>query len=162
VANPERAARGTVIEAHLDRKSGPVATLLVQAGTLRVGDIVTASATYGRVSVESQQASWISLLPCGGLSVLFYMTAHWELRAGLLASILKPRPDVNTLDGAVPLVSQYEGTAHIPHALLYRVQVRALVDSLGKEVSDASPSIAVQMGGLGAVPTAGDEFAVRH
>ena len=42
------------------------------------------------------------------------------------------------------------------------VQVRALVDSLGKEVSDASPSIAVQMGGLGAVPTAGDEFAVRH
>ncbi len=51
MANPERAARGTVIEAHLDRKSGPVATLLVQAGTLRVGDIVTASATYGRVSV---------------------------------------------------------------------------------------------------------------
>ena len=35
------------------------------------------------------------------------------------------------------------------------------MDSLGAEVSDASPSIAVQMGGLGAVPTAGDEFAVR-
>ena len=52
VANPDRAARGTVIEAHLDRKRGPVATLLVQAGTLRVGDIVTASATYGRVSAH--------------------------------------------------------------------------------------------------------------
>ena len=55
MANPDRAARGTVIEAHLDRKSGPVATLLVQAGTLRVGDIVTASATYGRVSIEHRQ-----------------------------------------------------------------------------------------------------------
>lgn len=40
-------------------------------------------------------------------------------------------------------------------------QVRALVDSLGAEVGSASPSIAVQMGGFGAVPTAGDEFAVR-
>ncbi len=37
VANPKRPARGTVIEAHLDRKIGPVATLLVQAGTLKVG-----------------------------------------------------------------------------------------------------------------------------
>ena len=35
------------------------------------------------------------------------------------------------------------------------------MDSLGTEVGDAPPSIAVQMGGLGAVPTAGDEFAVR-
>ncbi len=42
------------------------------------------------------------------------------------------------------------------------MQVRALVDSLGTEVGEAPPSIAVQMGGFGAVPTAGDEFAVRH
>lgn len=65
VANPERAARGTVIEAHLDRKRGPVATLLVQAGTLRVGDIVTASATYGRVSVgclrQTFERYWVGL-----------------------------------------------------------------------------------------------------
>ncbi len=63
VANPDRAARGTVIEAHLDRKRGPVATLLVQAGTLRVGDVVTASATYGRVSAPAAAfsgSSWPS------------------------------------------------------------------------------------------------------
>ncbi len=41
-ANPDRRARGTVIEAHLDRGRGPVATVLVQAGTLRVGDNVVA------------------------------------------------------------------------------------------------------------------------
>lgn len=55
VANPGRMAKGTVIEAHLDKKSGPVATLLVQAGTLRVGDIVTASATYGKVCLSCTQ-----------------------------------------------------------------------------------------------------------
>lgn len=49
MANPKRAARGTVIEAHLDKKVGPVATMLVQAGTLRQGDIVRAGASCGRV-----------------------------------------------------------------------------------------------------------------
>jgi translation initiation factor IF-2 len=47
-ANPERAAEGTVIEGKLDRGRGPVATVLVQRGTLRVGDIVTAGGEWGR------------------------------------------------------------------------------------------------------------------
>jgi translation initiation factor IF-2 len=48
-ANPDARPRGTVIEAKLDKGRGPVATLLVQNGTLRVGDIVVAGTTYGRV-----------------------------------------------------------------------------------------------------------------
>ncbi len=48
-ANPNRAAEGTVIEAKLDRGRGPVATVLVQRGTLKPGDIVVAGAEWGRV-----------------------------------------------------------------------------------------------------------------
>lgn len=48
-ANPDRRAKGTVIEAKLDRGRGPVATILVQTGTLREGDAVIAGTTFGRV-----------------------------------------------------------------------------------------------------------------
>ena len=50
-ANPNRAAKGTVIEARLDKSRGPVATLLVQNGTLKQGDIVIAGTAVGRVRV---------------------------------------------------------------------------------------------------------------
>ena len=48
-ANPNRAAQGTVIEARLDKGRGPVATLLVQNGTLHAGDIIIAGTAVGRV-----------------------------------------------------------------------------------------------------------------
>ena len=48
-ANPDRAAKGTVIEARLDKGRGPIATVLVQNGTLNTGDIIVAGTTVGRV-----------------------------------------------------------------------------------------------------------------
>ena len=54
-ANPNRAAKGVVIEAKLDKGRGPVATLLVQNGTLNAGDIVVAGQSVGRVRVMSNE-----------------------------------------------------------------------------------------------------------
>lgn len=48
-ANPNRAAKGAIIEARLDKGKGPIATVLVQNGTLKVGDSIVAGNTYGKV-----------------------------------------------------------------------------------------------------------------
>ena len=85
-ANPDREAEGTVIEAKLDRGRGPVATVLVQRGTLHTGDIVVAGSEYGRV--------------------------------------------------------------------------RALISDLGASISDAGPSVPVEVLGFNGAPEAGDRLAV--
>ena len=48
-ANPKRSAIGTIVEARMDKARGPVGTVLVQTGTLNVGDIITVGETFGRV-----------------------------------------------------------------------------------------------------------------
>lgn len=85
-ANPDRAAEGTVIEAKLDKGRGPVATILVRRGTLKVGDIFVCGAESGRV--------------------------------------------------------------------------RALIDDQGKQIKSATPSMPVEVLGLGGVPMAGDVLTV--
>ena len=54
-ANPDRAAKGTVVEARLDKGRGPIATILVQNGTLRLGDIVVAGTVVGRVRAMTNE-----------------------------------------------------------------------------------------------------------
>ena len=54
-ANPDRAAKGTVIEARLDKGRGPIATVLVQNGTLKAGDIVVAGMAVGRVRAMTDE-----------------------------------------------------------------------------------------------------------
>ncbi len=55
-ANPDRLAKGTVIEARLDKGRGPIATLLVQNGTLKQGDVLIAGTSVGRVRVMTNYA----------------------------------------------------------------------------------------------------------
>jgi translation initiation factor IF-2 len=85
-ANPKRSAEGVVIEAKLERGRGPVGTVLVQRGTLKVGDIVVAGSAWGRV--------------------------------------------------------------------------RALIDDRGETVTEAGPSVPVEILGFDSAPEAGDPFAV--
>jgi translation initiation factor IF-2 len=54
-ANPDRAARGLIIEAQLDKGKGPVATVLVQKGTLHVGDCISAGSSYGKIRAMSDE-----------------------------------------------------------------------------------------------------------
>ena len=85
-ANPSRSAEGVVIEAKLDRGRGPVGTVLIQRGTLKVGDIVVAGCAWGKV--------------------------------------------------------------------------RALINDKRQQVSEAAPSVPVEILGFGSAPEAGDQFAV--
>jgi translation initiation factor IF-2 len=85
-ANPDRSAEGKVIEARLDKGRGPLATVLIQRGTLRVGDVIVVGAASGKV--------------------------------------------------------------------------RAMLDDHGRQVKEAGPSVPVEVLGLGAVPSAGDQLTV--
>ncbi|MGZ4510060.1 MAG: translation initiation factor IF-2 [Mycobacterium sp.] len=71
-ANPDMEAQGVAIEAHLDRGRGPVATVLVQRGTLRVGDSVVAGDAYGRVRrmVDEHGADVEEALPSRPVQVI--------------------------------------------------------------------------------------------
>jgi translation initiation factor IF-2 len=71
-ANPEMDAQGVAIEAHLDRGRGPVATVLVQRGTLRIGDSVVAGDAYGRVRrmVDEYGDDLVEALPSRPVQVI--------------------------------------------------------------------------------------------
>ncbi|HEV7418751.1 MAG TPA: translation initiation factor IF-2 [Mycobacterium sp.] len=71
-ANPDMEAQGVAIEAHLDRGRGPVATVLIQRGTLRVGDSIVAGDAYGRVRrmVDEHGADIEAALPSRPVQVI--------------------------------------------------------------------------------------------
>ena len=80
-ANPGKNAVGTVIEASLDKGRGYVATLMIQAGTLRVGDVMVAGSHYGRVKAmfdhtgKKTQGSWT--IYTGSSTWIEWCSASW-------------------------------------------------------------------------------------
>jgi translation initiation factor IF-2 len=76
-ADPDRSAEGTVVEARLDRGRGPVATVLVQRGTLKVGELVVAGSQWGRVRalIDDTGANVESALPSTPVEILGFSGA---------------------------------------------------------------------------------------
>ncbi len=79
-ANPDRAAKGTVVEARLDKGRGPIATILVQNGTLHAGDIVVAGTAVGRVRAMTNERG--ERVTEAGPSVPVEITGLAEVPAG--------------------------------------------------------------------------------
>ena len=78
-ANPERRAAGVIIEATLDRRRGPSATVLVQAGTLRVGDQIVAGGAWGRVrAITNERGETMAEIPPGSPGVVTGLNATPE------------------------------------------------------------------------------------
>ena len=78
-ANPDRAAAGVIIEATLDRRRGPSATVLVQAGTLRVGDQIVAGGAWGRVrAIANERGEALDEISPGSPGVITGLNATPE------------------------------------------------------------------------------------
>ena len=86
-ANPDRAAAGVIVEATLDRRRGPSATVLIQAGTLRVGDYIVAGTAWGRVrAIANEQGKNIDSITPGSPGVVTGLNAVPE--AGDILSVV--------------------------------------------------------------------------
>jgi translation initiation factor IF-2 len=96
-ANPKRSAIGTVIEAELDKGRGPVATVLIQTGTLKVGDVVVVGETYGRIrALENSRGERVQK---GGPSSALVVLGLSEVPAA--GDILRVVPDEKTARATV-------------------------------------------------------------
>jgi translation initiation factor IF-2 len=96
-ANPRRAAIGTVVEAELHKGRGPVATVLVSTGTLRVGDVVVVGDTYGRVrAMENNRGDRVS--KAGPATAVVVLGLADVPAAG---DVLRAVPDEKTARGMV-------------------------------------------------------------
>ncbi len=121
-ANPNRLAKGTVIEAQLDKGRGPVATLLVQNGTLKTGDIVVAGTAVGRVRAMNDDKGkaikkagpsipveilGLSEVPDGG-DVFYVVEDERKARAVVEARKFKAKQEAQKASQAVSLENLFE------------------------------------------------------
>jgi len=174
-ANPDRAAEGTVVEAKLDKGRGPVATILVRRGTLKVGDIFVCGAESGRVralindqgeQIKSAGPSLpVEVLGLGGvpmagdtLTVVENEARAREVAAYRQGEALKKR----TVQAPVSLEGMFEALADKANVIQYPVvikgdvqgSVEAIVNALNKLSTDEI-RVRVLQSGAGAI-TEGD------
>ncbi|MGN6691625.1 MAG: translation initiation factor IF-2, partial [Sphingopyxis sp.] len=170
-ANPDRAAEGTVVEAKLDKGRGPVATILVRRGTLKVGDIFVCGAESGRVRAliddqgkqikEAGPSMPVEVLGLGGvpmagdtLTVVENEARAREVAAYRQAEALKKR----TAQAPVSLEGMFSALADKAKVIEYPVvikgdvqgSVEAIVNALNK-ISTDEIRVRVLQSGAGAI-----------
>lgn len=170
-ANPDRAAEGTVVEAKLDKGRGPVATILVRRGTLRVGDIFVCGAESGRVRAlvddqgkqvkEAGPSMPVEVLGLGGvpmagdtLTVVENEARAREVAAYRQSEAVKKR----TVQAPVSLEGMFEALADKAKVIEYPVvikgdvqgSVEAIVNALNR-ISTDEIRVRVLQSGAGAI-----------
>ena len=171
-ANPDRAGEGIVIEAKVDRGRGVVATVLVQRGTLRIGDIVVAGAQWGRVRAmyDDHGASTKAAGPAVPVEVLGLSGAPLagdevvvvenERRAREVSEFRQARAREKEVARGAPLsleqlfseIQEKEGKSELPLVIKADVQgsVEALVGALGRLGTD-EVAVRVLHSGVGGI-----------
>ena len=170
-ANPDRKAKGTVIESQLDKGRGPVATVLVQNGTLRVGDIVVAGTAVGRVRAMSNDKGknvkkagpsipveilGLSEVPEGGDE--FYAVTDERLARSVVANRkFKEKQERQKSAGAVSLENLFE---HIEAGKMKELNIIVKADVQGsveavkqslERISNDEVRVSVIHGAVGAI-----------
>ncbi len=170
-ANPDRMGKGTVVEAQLDKGRGPVATVLVQNGTLRVGDVVVAGTAVGRVramvddrgnQVKKAGPSvpveiiGLSEVPEGG-DLFYAVTDERKAREVVEARKFKAKEEANQARRAVSLDSLFD---HIKEGemktfnIIVKADVQGSVEAVKQsleKLSNEEVRVACIHGGVGGI-----------
>lgn len=171
-ANPKRKAKGTIIEAQLDKGRGPVATVLVQHGTLQVGDCILAGSAYGKVRamVNDQGKRVKKATPSTPVEILglnevpsagdaFYVTANEKiarslsekLHSNLREKMIQNTPQKVTLDDLFQQIHEGEMKEL---KLIVKADVQGSAEALKQslmKLSNAEVLINIIHGGVGAI-----------
>ncbi|MBQ7103391.1 MAG: translation initiation factor IF-2 [Anaerotignum sp.] len=171
-ANPNKKARGAIIEAQLDKGRGPVATVLVQSGTLRVGDPVVAGPAYGRIRAMTDDKGrrvkaagpstpveilGLSEVPAAGDS--FYVAANEKQARQLAESVIAKNRE--TLISQTPqkvslddLFSQIQSGNMKELGIIVKADVQGSVEAVRQsleKLTNDEVRVRVIHGGVGAV-----------
>ena len=152
-ANPNRKAAGVIVEATLDRRRGPTATVLVQAGTLKVGDQIVAGGAWGRVrAITNERGETMEKITPGSPGVLIGLNATPE--AGDILSVVADertarqtatrhgqRPTTGNLDTVLTLdsvVKQIDAGDVKELVLVLKADVQGSVEAIAQSVEKLS------------------------
>ena len=133
-ANPDRSAVGAVLEARMDPKKGVVATVLVQAGTLKPGDAFVAGLAYGKVKAlhDDTGKRIISAGPATPVEILGIMNTP---QAGDVFSVVKDERQAREIAERRALIHREQSLAHQKHMTLVGLK-SALSSAAGKAAKD--------------------------